>query len=326
MMHKSIFSVILLGAIAASCSRDASLQADFLPKFEDKEVTLATYADTLTLATGVIKNGKVAFDYTQLSDLDMPILGQLIIDGRTRGIIVIEPGIAHMDTTYLVTGTPLNEKLGALLARTDSIEALDDERQYIKFIEDTYNANKDNPIGEFFGTELIRNLEAPQIDSVMDLAPAWMASSRRVNRYVEAAKLRKATAPGSHFVDFSAKQPDGSTASLSQYAGHGKWTLVDFWASWCPYCIKELPQLKELQQKYADKLQIVGVAVRDEADDTKAAVLRHNITWPVIFNAARKPYDIYGFTGIPHLMLISPDGTIVSRGENPARIAERLEK
>lgn len=83
---------------------------------------------------------------------------------------------------------------------------------------------------------------------------------------------------------------------LSSYVKPGKYTLVDFWASWCPYCIKELPDMKQLYADYADKgFEIVGVAVRDKTDDTAAMVAKHELTWPVIYNTQRVPYDIYGF-------------------------------
>ncbi len=94
---------------------------------------------------------------------------------------------------------------------------------------------------------------------------------------------------------------------------------------WCPYCIKEIPQLKEIHEKYSGKgVDIVGIAVRDKTEDTEASVAKHSIPWKVMYNAQRVPYDIYGFTGIPHLMLIGPDGRIIARGESAAQTAARL--
>lgn len=290
------------------------------------EVALASYGDSTILATGIINQGLAAFDYNGIPNIKMPMLAQLLIDRRTRGILIIEPGTTTIDSLRNASGTPLNDALTLLLAKADSIEESSPESDYIAFIAKTYNENINNPIGEYFGTELARNLDASQIDSLLKKAPSYITSSKRVKKYQHAAQLRKSTGPGAHFIDFNAPQPDGTTLSLSDFAGKGKWTLVDFWASWCPYCIKELPQLKELAQNYPDKLTIVGVAVRDEAKDTKAAIEKYDISWPVIYNAERKPYDIYGFTGIPHLMLIAPDGTIVSRGESPSQISDRLQK
>ncbi len=104
----------------------------------------------------------------------------------------------------------------------------------------------------------------------------------------------------------------------------GKYALIDFWASWCPYCIRELPDLKALRADYGDMLEIVGVAVRDLPEDTRAMVEKQEIVWPVLYNTERVPYDIYGFSGIPHHILVAPDGTIVSRGESAAQLRDRL--
>ncbi len=58
---------------------------------------------------------------------------------------------------------------------------------------------------------------------------------------------------------------------------------------------------------------MLGVAVWDEPENTIAAVKRHNLPWPQIINAQAIPTDLYGITGIPCIILIGPDGTILSR-------------
>lgn len=85
--------------------------------------------------------------------------------------------------------------------------------------------------------------------------------------------------------------------------------------------------MKELYSDLHDKgVEIVGVAVRDTPDDTKAVMAKNGIEWPVVFNTGRVPYDIYGFSGIPHHILIGPDGTIFARGESVQQTRQRLSK
>ncbi len=96
--------------------------------------------------------------------------------------------------------------------------------------------------------------------------------------------------------------------------GKGKPVLVDFWASWCGPCIRETAVLKELLAEYGDKgLEVLGVAVWDKPEDTLAAIEQHQLPWQQIINAQTIPTDLYGIAGIPCIMLIAPDGTIVSR-------------
>lgn len=90
--------------------------------------------------------------------------------------------------------------------------------------------------------------------------------------------------------------------------------LLDFWASWCGPCRAETPILAEVYNQYKDKgFQVLGVATWDQPKDTKKAIEDLKITWPQILNAQNTPSELYGFNGIPHIILFGPDGTIVAR-------------
>lgn len=126
---------------------------------------------------------------------------------------------------------------------------------------------------------------------------------------------------GKKFVDFivSDGNPDGTAVRLSDYVGKGKYVVVDFWASWCGPCKREIPNLKSVFDKYAgDDFTVVSVAVWDKRPDSEAAIKSHGMTWPQIVNAGETPTKLYGIQGIPQIMLVGPDGTVVGwdlRGE-----------
>lgn len=211
--------------------------------------------------------------------------------------------------------------------KLDSIEDLDDTAAYMDFAEKAYNENKDNPLGSYFGMEWIRYASCDKIDSLLSSAPEALKNSPKTKHYIASAQLRDNTAPGKEYTDFDGETTDGAPTKLSAFVTPGSYTLVDFWASWCPYCIKEIPDLAAFAEKWKDAgLKVVGVAVRDVPEDTKSSVSKHNITWPVIYNTQRRPYEIYGFAGIPHHMLIGPDGKIISRGENIQQLNARMEE
>ena len=310
-------------AILTGCStKGYRIEADFSDKYNGKTVVLATYDDTTVIDSAKIEDKHVVFE----GESDKACLAQLMIDGRTKAYVVVEPGtIVLADSVYVGKGTDMNDRMSGIICRMDSIEALDNMKMYVDFVGSQYNENKNNPLELFFLTEFVRFNELPVIDSLLEKASEEAKKSHRIAKYRNAAVLRAATTPGKMFSDFSAVQPNGTTAKLSDFVGKGKYVLVDFWASWCPYCIKDFLQLKEMYAEYKDKgFEIVGVAVRDKSEDTKNTVSKHELEWPIIYNAERKPYDIYGFTGIPHLMLLNADGIIVSRGESPKQISERL--
>lgn len=335
---KSIARCIAVAAVAipsllASCRHDSDTRLDIsLPdKYEGKTVEIISFSDSTIVAKAVVTDGKaVICDSTLVPGAfsSSPLFTQVMIDGRVRAYYVMEPGHALLtDSMSVASGTPLNDRFASMMQRLDSVDALDDMSIYLDFTEKEYNANKDNVLGQFFGVEWLKYAEPAAIDSLVAVAPADLTGSVRARHYIEFARLRAATSPGCRYIDFEGEDADGNPLSLAGFVRPGRYTLVDFWASWCPYCIKELPQLAELRDTWGPKgLDIVGVAVRDKTEDTKSAVERYNIAWDVLYNTQRRPYDIYGFSGIPHHILIGPDGTIISRGESAAQIAQRLEK
>lgn len=138
---------------------------------------------------------------------------------------------------------------------------------------------------------------------------------------------KKQTAEGTKFIDFEVPQPDGSVKKLSDYAGKGKYCLVDFWASWCGPCKGEIPNLKNIYEKYGKKgLEMVSVAVWDKPDASRDTAAAYGITWNHILDAGSEPTNIYAIRGIPHILLIGPDGTILKRDLRGEKIAEELEK
>lgn len=121
------------------------------------------------------------------------------------------------------------------------------------------------------------------------------------------------TGEGKMFRDFSVEY-EGKTTKLSDYVGKGKYVLVDFWASWCGPCKREIPNLIKVYEKYkGDKFEVLGVATWDKPEDTKKSIEALGIPYPQILNAQREGSDAYGIEGIPQIILFGPDGTILKR-------------
>lgn len=116
---------------------------------------------------------------------------------------------------------------------------------------------------------------------------------------------------------------EGKTYKLSEYVGKGQYVLVDFWASWCGPCRGEIPYLRKANLKYGGKgLKVVGIAVWDDPADTKKAVSALDIYYQVFSDINDAAVKAYGIRGIPKIILIGPDGTILAeelRGEGIER-------
>lgn len=131
-----------------------------------------------------------------------------------------------------------------------------------------------------------------------------------------------ATAP-----DFALTTLEGDTLRLSDL--RGKWTVVDFWASWCNPCRKYNPHMVALYEKYHPAgLEVVGVAVWDQQDDWRRAVAEDALPWANV-NAGEKIKgqdnvgDTYAIRSVPTTLLLDPEGKIVYRG-HPAEIEVAL--
>lgn len=103
---------------------------------------------------------------------------------------------------------------------------------------------------------------------------------------------------------------EGNLHHLSELKG--KYLLLDFWSSGCGPCIMAIPEMGELQQKYVDKLTIVSLS-SDTEKTWKAASARHKMIWKNWSDKKQTGglYAQYGVRGIPHYVLISPEGKMV---------------
>lgn len=141
-------------------------------------------------------------------------------------------------------------------------------------------------------------------------------SEKAAKEEEEAAKKQEA---GLEAPDFTLTDINGTPLTLSSL--RGKYVVLDFWGSWCVWCIKGFPQMKEYYAKYKGKFEILGIDCNDTEDKWKEAVKKHEVPWLHVYcpEDATVQAD-YGITGYPTKIIIGPDGKIVKTivGEDPA--------
>ena len=123
---------------------------------------------------------------------------------------------------------------------------------------------------------------------------------------------------GDAFADFTGVDINSKQVKLSDYAGKGKYVLMEFWASWCGPCRKTIPLLKEIYDEYSVKGLVMVSVDASERDirDGFAAAGREGIVWHTIFSKESTPCELYDVQYIPRAILIGPDGKIVSTEVN----------
>lgn len=146
----------------------------------------------------------------------------------------------------------------------------------------------------------------------------------RVRR--EAAERLK---PGVEAPDFTLPDTEGRAIALSSL--RGKWVVLDFWGSWCIWCIKGFPELKRCHEKYKDRLEIVGIDCSDSREKWLEAIGKHELPWINLLDTREgRPAEVidnvYGIGAYPTKILIDPEGRIVDIfvGERPG-FSEKLE-
>ena len=183
-------------------------------------------------------------------------------------------------------------------------------------------SNKDN----FVTISAIESLQYiigyAQMDSILATIDPSIAESASIQKISTVVTAQKATDEGMKFTDF---EIDG--VKFSDFVGNGKFVLVDFWASWCGPCKAEMPNIKNVYEKYAGpEFDVLSVAVWDKKDDSIKGAKDLGIVWNQIIDAQNVPTDIYGIQGIPHIILFGPDGTIVKRDLRGAGIEAEVAK
>ena len=114
--------------------------------------------------------------------------------------------------------------------------------------------------------------------------------------------------------DFKMKTPDGKTIHLSKYA-KGKTVVLDFWASWCPDCRKDAPEVVRLYEKYHQYgIEFIGISMDTDVEAWKKAIEKFNITYPQVSELKKfKETDIakaYSVKWIPSMVVVGPDGHV----------------
>ena len=314
-------SLMLLAACSTQQNQGGSYTVTAeLPETKAEMAYLISYDTSEKIDSTAIIKGVASFT----GKIEEPVLVRLIVDGKRAGSFVLEEGEITIADRHAVGGE-LNlamDEFEESLADVDSaFSNLPDsipldkkayKAEQKKVCDKFFNENLNNPVGYYAFLQQAYDMSLDELNDAVKKYPK-LGEYQRISK-LQSGKVAKAeTSEGKPYKDFEVVYND-STYRLSDYVGNGKYLLVDFWASWCGPCIRETKVIKEVLEKYGDKgLEVLGVAVWDEPENTLAGIEQHQLPWPQILNSQYIATDLYGIPSIPCLVVIDPDGTIIAR-------------
>lgn len=239
--------------------------------------------------------------------------------------------ISETDPAY----KKLSDEKNLLKLRYDSVSALIGKLQ-VAFIQ--MNLNSYYPIvSNIFSTCLYRSyISVDSARILFDRMPEMIRNSSGSRFLNFEIKMKENVVVGKMAPDFNTPDMNGKLVKLSGYRGTN-YVLLDFWASWCVYCVKGLPHMNELYNKYHNKgLELIGVSCDWSKADWLAAVDKHQISaWPQvsIVQSIEKASQGYSFdediqskyptNGIPRYILIDKTGKIIAKWGNSSEESEK---
>lgn len=323
---KRIFSLFFLATLLVNCTADAQKPAMVTVEGNVGEKSTKVYLVNADTFNDLIDSVNVANGhFTAQIPAKENCLVFLSANGGYQQFFCAEGEEVSVDAVNdVIEGTGLNEKWGKLNADMKE-EGVDAKKLLVDFCKE----NKDNNLPV---AAMIIHQELLQWDAVSEIMVACEGKAFLNNPYVGSflmmAQSQQARAVGTSLKDIAIPDAKGKMHKLSEYVGKKQYVLVDFWASWCGPCCREMPNVVEAYKKYKSKgLEIVGVSLDQKKEPWLAAVEKMGMTWPQLSDLKAWKCEaaaLYGVQAIPSNILFDKDGKIIATDLTGARLQQKL--
>ncbi|MCQ2059853.1 MAG: AhpC/TSA family protein [Bacteroidaceae bacterium] len=361
---KNVLSVLLLTVLACTaCAGSYVVKGDVSSCCEDGEsVTINIISQEgsfVPLATAVVEDGVFSVKVKPETD-DVAVLS-LIIDGVQHNYsFFLEKGVVQLsfeDDNLIMGGTPandglcklnreaykLNDESADVLAKIQqAAEGNGDATQFEDDIQDLQNSflnliisaiteNCDNLCGLYQLAENFNILTPEESHMLLGMLSDKFADNELFIQMKSLNDGKLLTSAGHDYIDITVLGVDDNNINLSDIVKSNKVVLLDFWASWCAPCVQEIPNMKNVYNKYHDKgLEILSVSLDQDETEWRNALQEYNMPWiqsidnETGVNSAAYKYLI---DAIPAIFLINSDGIIIAsqlRGESIDKTLENF--
>lgn len=353
------YLAFILSIIYSSCeSRDTVCINGIYESYADGtpiELFYLQNDSVITVANDTLVHG--GFNFTIDANPDMAYYVSINdTHNPSRGMFFAEKGKVNIafDSTYHVSGTPMNDLYNTYLTETSRIEKLG-EMEYHRSIE-----GKDNPDTSVFDSLLqvftdykvrfqldnIHNIVGKttfinEIGSVYDpnfldtypTLPEEVKADKKVQWYYELRldmdrKQKELDAKiGTKIKDMEFPDANGVKRKLSSFIPKNGYLYIDLWSSGCAPCIAEFPELVKTYTQYKDKgLNVLLISIDRNMEDFQSVMKKHQIKFTSLIDTTEgeKVKENFPFSGIPHGILINNNGEILANQLHNTLLKKRL--
>ena len=203
------------------------------------------------------------------------------------------------------------------------------ENQKKDKIREFINKHLDKTVGLYLATRnLSYDMNGEELDALINSFDPSLAESRYYVNLRERANKLLALSVGKVAPEFSLPDPEGNMVALSDF--RGKYLLVSFWASWCPYCRAENPHLVKVYEQYNNQnFEILGVSLDRAKEPWLMAIDDDGLPWIHVSDLKgweNEASSLYGVASIPSTILLDPDGVIIGRNLMGEELDQKMDE
>lgn len=355
---KKIILFLFIAVFIASCSTgNYKIKGSFEGVPDGTVVYMLNPNEELVVVDSTVVHGGV-FEFS--GGFHERSVRMLLVENKAvGGPVVLEPGIitVHMDKAMSRGGTEGNEILQRFVSANEHLSNLEritspafvksmpidkamldslvvaretEAANLMEYSLLAIESNIDNGLGFYILTQIYQKIDVAHLAGMLSRVPLYLHSARYdvMNGYVQhlltVERQRIVAAVGRQYQNFELSDLNDNKILFSNVVSANKYTLLQFWASWCAPCRAELPAIEKLYQKYKKKgVAVVGLSLDSKRDDCRSAVSSLALSFMQLCNPAGGSSEVataYGVNVIPSNVLISNDGMILARNLSPSEI------